>query len=148
MLGPDGLPLVSQVSLLVLTGLIALITVLLLWWQVQVLKGRAMDNPDGSKDDWHEQEILYGMAVADVLIACPLALLGVVLTLLEPGVGIFVLALVSFFFLWVNVATTTTSLRFRDPKVTASWFIIFPLGSIVGAAYLAWALLHIEIVLG
>ena len=120
--------------------------ILLLWWQVQVLEGKAMENPDGSFDDWHDQEILYGMAVADVFIACPLAILGVVVTLLEPRYGIFLLALVSFFFVWVNVAFTKTSLRFREPKMTVNWFIVYPFGAILGAAYLLWTMVHFEMI--
>jgi hypothetical protein len=145
MLGLDGLSTVSQVTLLVLTGLLALIFVLLLWWQVQVMKGKTMENPDGSVDDWHEQEILYGMAVADVFVACPLAFVGVVVTFLDPGYGILILAMASFFQLWVNVATTVTSVRFRQPKMSVNWFFIFPFGSILGGAYLVWVLVHIDV---
>ena len=44
-------PLASQLSLYVLLALIGLFTVLILGWQIMILKGKAMKNPDGSWDD-------------------------------------------------------------------------------------------------
>ncbi len=145
MFGVEGLSMASSMALMVLVALLALFFVLLLWWQVQVLKGRAMDNPDGSVDDWHDQEILYGMAVADVFIACPLAFAGVAVVFLSPRHGVFLLALVSFFFIWVNVAFTKTSLRFRRPRITLNWFIVYPFGALLGLAFLVWTMAHFDV---
>jgi hypothetical protein len=44
---PD-LPLASQIGLYLLLALFALYTPMLAFWQVAVLKGKAMENPDGS----------------------------------------------------------------------------------------------------
>ena len=67
-------------SYLVIFGLFCLAV---LFWQIQVLRGRAMRNPDGTADDWREQKLFYGMALADVTIAVPTALAGMGLHL--PG---------------------------------------------------------------
>lgn len=47
--------LTSQVSLYVLLGIMGLINLILWGWQIQVFKGKAVKNPDGSSDGWHEQ---------------------------------------------------------------------------------------------
>ena len=38
--------------------------------------------------------------------------------------------------------TTATSLRFHNPKITLMWFIVFPLGMLVGVATLIWTVMH------
>jgi hypothetical protein len=111
-----------------------------------VLRGKAMTNPDGSADSWHEQKILYGIALADAVIACPLALLGIVLVFMAPPWGILVTAMVAFWMVWINLATTATSLRFERPKITLMWLITFPFAALVGLAFLAWTLVHFEAV--
>jgi len=60
-------------SYLVIFGLFCLAV---LFWQIQVLRGRAMRNPDGTNDDWHQQKLFFGIALADVTIAVPTALVG------------------------------------------------------------------------
>jgi len=142
----NGLSVASLVSLYILVALLALFFLILLVWQIQVLRGKAMKNPDGSVDDWHEQKILYGIAVADIFLACPLAIVGVILTLLESKWGFFILALDSFFFLWVNIAFTVTSLRFEKPKISFNWFITFPFGALLGLAYLVWTIIHFDVI--
>ena len=142
----SALSLTSLVSLYILIALLALYFVILWWWQTQVIKGKAMKNPDGSVDDWHEQKILYGIAVADIFIACPLAIVGVIFTLIGSKWGFYLLALESFFFLWVNTVTTVTSLRFMRPKITLTWFIVYPFGAILGFAFLVWTIIHFDII--
>ncbi|MFC1524182.1 hypothetical protein ACFL6N_05255 [Thermodesulfobacteriota bacterium] len=127
-----------------LITLLGLFTVLLAGWQVMVLRGKAMKNPDGSTDDWHEQKIIYGMAFADLFVIVPACLAGIVLVFINLAWGCYLLSLVGFWFVWVNVVTTVTSLRFEKPKITANWFIIFPTGAIVGLAYLAWMIVHFD----
>lgn len=105
-----------------------------------------MPNPDGSADDWHEQEIFYGIAVADILLACPLGFLVVALVLTGSELGFFLLPAHGFYFLWANTMTTVTSLRFHKPKITLIWFIVFPLGALVGAATLLWSAAHLAMV--
>ncbi|MGB5875532.1 MAG: hypothetical protein WBH56_17555, partial [Bacteroidota bacterium] len=122
----------SKLILYLDVGLMGVIALLLFRWQMTVLQGRAMKNPDGSVDDWHEQKILYGIAIADLLLAVPLTMAGVVLIYLGWGIGFYIMGLASFWFLWVNTATTLTSLRFQKPRVTFSWFLVFPFGAILG----------------
>jgi len=124
-----------------LYGLLALIV----WgWQVMVLKGKAMKNPDGSVDDWHEQKTHYGGAFADVFLACPATIVGIVLVFVSPRWGYYLLALVSFWFVWANIMTTATSLRFEKPRINLVWFITFPFGSLLGLAYIVWTLVHFD----
>ena len=103
-----------------------------------------MTAPDGSSDDWHEQKTHYGIAVADLFLACPAGLIGIVLVFVSPRWGFYLLALVSFWFLWANIMGTATSLRFENPKLTLSWWIVFPTGSIVGLLYILWTVVHFE----
>jgi hypothetical protein len=140
------LNLLSQATLYVLLLLFGLITLVLGWFQVNVFKGKAMDNPDGSVDDWHEQKILFGMSFSDIIIICPTTIAGIVLILVNSHWGFYILGLVSFWHVWVNTATTVTSLRFEKPKITFSWFIVFPFAILVGLAYLIWSVIHFNLV--
>ncbi len=90
------LSLFSQISLYVLLALIGILTLSLGYWQIMVLQGKAMQNPDGSFDDWHQQKILYGIAFADLFIACPASIIGIILVFVSPRWGYYLLALVSF----------------------------------------------------
>jgi len=138
------LSLLSHISLYLLLALIGLMALVVGGWQVMVLKGQAMKNSDGSSDDWHEQKTHYGIAYADVFLACPASIIGVVLVFVSPRWGHYLLALVSFWFVWANIMTTATSLRFEKPRITLNWFIVFPFGALVGLAYIVWTLLHFD----
>jgi hypothetical protein len=54
----------------------------------------------------------------------------------------------SFWFLWANTMTTITSLRFERPKITFQWIVVFPFGAVVGLSYLAWTVVHFELLFG
>ena len=62
---PNLMPL-SRIILYVLLVCMGFVSMVVLWWQIMVMKGKAMKNPDGSIDDWREQKLFYGMAVADI----------------------------------------------------------------------------------
>lgn len=134
----------SNIILYIILGLMGLISLIVFQWQLQVLKGKTMKNTDGSVDSYQEQKIFYGIAIADLLLSVPITLLGIMLVLITPSWGHFLLILVSFWFLWANIMTTATSLKFEKPKITLSWIITFPFGSIVGLAYIIWVILHFE----
>ena len=138
------LSLLSQISLYVLLALIGLVALVVWGWQVSVLRGKAMKNPDGSTDDWHEQKTHYGIALADTFLACPASIIGIVLVFVSPRWGHYLLALVSFWFVWANIMATATSLRFEKPRITLNWFITFPFGALIGLAYIVWTLLHFD----
>lgn len=142
------LPLTSQVTGYVLVAAIGLYVLLLGWWQAMVLSGKPMQNPDGSIDDWRDNKQVYGMALADLLLACPLTFIGIALVYIAPSWGCFVLSLIAFWLVWINSATTLTSLRFEKPSITLAWFLAFPSGGLIGAAYLIWVVIHSEAVLG
>jgi hypothetical protein len=126
---------------LILMGLFAIV----LWGlQLQILRGRAFKNPDGSVDDWHEQKVFYGIALADLTVGVPGTLTGIFLIFWGWGLGYYLTGMASFWWLWANVMTTANSLRFEKPKITFFWFVAFPLGAILGAVYLLWSLIYFE----
>lgn len=139
------LSIASSISLYVLLAVMGL-TALLLWVaQFRILQGKTFNNPDGSTDDWHEQKAHYGIAVADVFVACPANILGIVLVFLAPRWGFYLLALVSFWWVWANVMTTATSMRFYNPRLKFPlWFIGYPFGILVGLAYIVWTVIHFD----
>jgi hypothetical protein len=138
----------SRVFLYILLTIISLFTVIVLVAQIGCLTGRPFVNPDGTKDDWREQRLFYGVAWADILIACPLSFLSVVLVFLDHQRGFFLLGMVSFWFIWANVMTTATSLRFEAPKITFRWLVVFPLGALIGLGALAWIFIHFDLIFG
>ena len=142
-----ALSLVSKIVLYADIGVMGLLGILLFFWQINVLRGKAMKNPDGSVDDFREQKVLYGMALMDLVLAVPVTLLGVVLIFAGQPVGLFVTAMTAFWFVWINGAFTVTSFRFQKPKMTLMWFIVYPFGAIVGLVYLVWFFVHLEEIL-
>ncbi len=58
-----GLPLPSHISLYVILALFGLFSLMLWVLQSRILRGQAFENPDGSKDDWHEQKSFYGIVL-------------------------------------------------------------------------------------
>ena len=123
-----------------------LLTLIIWWWQAQVLKGKSMNNPDGSADDWNQQKTHYGIAFADVFVACPVTIAGIILVFVAPAWGHYLLILSSSWFVWANTMTTSTSLRFEKPKITLNWVIVFPTGILVGLAYIIWSIIHLELI--
>jgi hypothetical protein len=140
------LSLLSQVNLYLLLALIGVYALLVFGWQVKVLKGKAMKNPDGSSDDWHQQKTHYGIAFADVFLACPASITGILLVFVSPRWGYYLLALVGFWFVWANIMTTATSLRFEKPRITLNWLIVFPSGILLGLAYIVWTIAHFHLI--
>ncbi len=138
------LSLLSRIILYVLLALMGVIALIVWGAQIMILRGGAFKNPDGSVDDWHEQKTHYGIALADIFVACPANVAGIVLVFVSPRWGYYLLALVSFWWVWGNVMTTATSLRFHKPKITPMWFITFPLGTLLGLAYIIWTVVHFE----
>ncbi|KGK99730.1 hypothetical protein LI82_00480 [Methanococcoides methylutens] len=140
------LELLSRVTLYVLLVLFGLITLILGWFQINVYKGKAMDNPDGSTDDWHEQKILFGMSLADIIIICPATFVGIALILIDSHWGFFILVVLSFWHVWVNTSFTVTSLRFEKPEMTFMWFMAYPFGILLGISYLIWIVVHFDVI--
>ncbi|MCP4074572.1 MAG: hypothetical protein GY744_00115 [Gammaproteobacteria bacterium] len=138
------LSLSSLLSLYFVLTIMALYLIPLSYWQLMVLRGKPMENPDGSVDDWHLQQILYGMAFADLFVAIPVNIIGIILVFINPLWGYYALALVSFWWLWTGVMSTSTSLRFEKPKINLMWFIIFPFGALVGGYYIIWTIIHFK----
>lgn len=144
----DQIPFTAQMVFYVMVALMALFAVLVFWWQIMVIKGRTMKNPDGSCDSYHEQKTHYGIAVADVLVSCPAVFVGIFLVATGSRWGYYILALCSFWFLWANIMTTATSLRFEEPRISFIWFVTFPLGSLLGLAYIVWTFLFFDAIYG
>ena len=142
------LSLVSRITLFSLLALFGLITCIVYWAQIGCVRGRPFENPDGTKDDWREQKVFYGIAWADILVACPISITAVVLIFLAPRWGFFLMGMASFWFLWANTMTTITSLRFERPKITFQWIVVFPFGAVLGLSYLAWTVAHFDLLFG
>ncbi|WP_340818251.1 hypothetical protein [Methanolobus sp. WCC4] len=138
------LDLLSEMTLYVLLFLFGAITLLLLWFQINVYKGKAMDNPDGSVDDWHEQKILYGMSFADIVIIFPATFIGIALILIDSHWGFYILGMISFWHVWANTAFTISSLRFEEPEITFTWILVYPFGILLGLFYLIWLFIHFD----
>ncbi len=138
------LTIVSQISLYVLLALMGLYSLLLFGWQIMILRGKAMKNPDGTSDDYHEQKTHYGIAFADVFWACPICFVAIALVFFSPRWGFYLLAMVAFWFVWANLMGTVTSLRFESPKLTLNWWITFPTGGLVGLATILWTVIHFD----
>ena len=138
------IPLISRIILYIIIAIFGLLVIIVFGWQIMVLRGKSMKNPDGSVDDWHEQKLCYGIALADITIAVPLTLVGIVLIFVGWRIGYYLTGLASFWFLWTNIMGTATSLRFEKPKITLMWFIVFPLGAIVALAYIIWSLIYFQ----
>jgi hypothetical protein len=136
----------ANIILYSILACMSLIIIVVLWWQIQVLKGKAMKNPDGAFDDWHEQKIFFGIAIADIFVAIPTTLAGIIMILINIHWGFYILALASFWFFWSNIMTTTTSLRFEKPKMTIEWFIVYPFGTLVGLAYIIWSIIYFDMI--
>lgn len=142
------LPGISRILLYILLTLIALITAIVFAAQLGCVRGKPFENPDGTKDDWKEQKLFYGIAWADILVACPVSFSGLILVFLNPRPGFFLMGMVSFWFVWANVMTTITSLRFESPRITPQWFVVFPMGTLVGLGFLIWTFVHFRVVFG
>ncbi len=138
------IPVVSKVILYIIIVLFGLICIPILRWQIMVLRGKSMRNPDGSVDDWHEQKLFYGIALADIAIAIPVTFIGIIFIFVGWRIGYYLTGLASFWFLWANIMTTATSLRFEKPKITLMWFIVFPFGALIGLAYIIWSLIYFQ----
>lgn len=140
------LSLISKITLYVLLGIMGFICLIVWIWQIKILLGKAMKNPDGSFDNWHEQKSHFGIALADVVLACPINIAGIALVFISPRWGYYLLALVSFWWIWANIMTTSTSLRFEKPKITLEWIIVYPFGILVGLSYILWTIVHFDII--
>lgn len=136
------LPLLSRICLYLLLTVMGLFALLIWGWQIMVLRGKAMPNCDGSADNWREQKTHYGLAFADVFLACPANLIGIVLVFFSMRWGCYLIAMVSFWWVWANLMTTATSLHFEKPKLTLIWFLTFPFGILVGLAYILWSIIN------
>jgi len=138
------IPLISKIILYIIISLFGLLSIIVFGWQLMVLRGKSMKNPDGTVDDWHDQKLCYGIALADVTVAVPVTLIGIVLIFVGWRIGYYVTGLASFWFLWTNVMATATSLRFEKPKISLNWFIVFPFGALVALAYIIWSLTYFQ----
>jgi len=136
------LPLISRIILYIILVIFGLQCIIIAGWQIMVVRGKLMGNPDGTVDSWYEQKLFYGIAVADMTIAVPVALIGIALIFIGLRMGYYLTGLASFWLLWTNAMNTITSLRFEKPKISFNWFFVFPFGALVALAYIVWTLIH------
>ena len=81
----EDLSLWSRITLYILIALFALLGLVLFIWQIKVLRGDRLENPDGSADSWREQETHFGIAFADIAITTPCLMAGLVMVFLAVG---------------------------------------------------------------
>ena len=118
-------------------------------WQIQVIRGNRMENPDGSADDWHEQKTHYGIAFADLVVGIPVSVAAAFCAWSKKALAHFLFSLMAFWLVYCNIFTTSTSLRFYNPKIfDLDWFVTFPFGTLLGLSYLTWVVVHFEAVFG
>ena len=89
----------STISLYILLAAIALFTLLVIRAQAGCIRGKFFSNPDGTRDDWRQQKIFYGIAWADLVLACPTSLVALVLIFTVPPRGFFFLFPATFYYL-------------------------------------------------
>ena len=138
----------SRLVLYVLLGLMGFFALIIPAWQIQVMRGRRMKNPDGSVDDWHDQSLFYGIAIADIIVACPATIAGVILAAFGSRWGFYITAQSAFWFIWANTMTTAHSLKFERPKITVAWIVAYPMEILLGAGYIAWTVIHFDRIFG
>ena len=143
-----SLSLGARALLYILLAAIALFTLLVAGAQVGCIRGRPFRNPDGTTDDWRKQKLFYGIAWADLVVACPTWLVALVAILAAQSWGFYLMGMVSFWLLWTGLMTTITSLRFEKPTLTLRWLVVFPLGAIIGLAFIVWTLVHFNAIFG
>lgn len=142
----SDIPLPSLIGFYLMLGLMGLLAIVVLVWQIMVLRGWTMKNPDGSVDSYREQKTHFGIALADVVLSAPLTLLGIGLVLADSRWGFYLLALVSYWLVWSNLMTTATSLRFERPTIDVVWFFTFPFGALLGLGYLVWSVAYFDVI--
>lgn len=140
----SSLPLLSLISLYLLLAMLGALALIIALWQFRVLRGQTLKNPDGSVDGWHEQKAHYGMAFADVFVACPVTLAGIVLVVVGSRWGFFLLTLSGAWLVWTNVMTTANSLRFENPRINLIWLATYPLGGLIGLVWIIWTGFHFD----
>lgn len=42
--------------------------------------------------------------------------------------------------------TTATSLRFENPRLTLTWWFVFPGGILAGLATIVWTVVHFDVI--
>jgi len=143
------IPLSGRIILYVIIIPFGLVSMFLWGYQLMILRGKRIKNPDGSVDDWHEQKLCYGAALADITTAVPLTLLAIVLIFLGWRLGYYLMGLASFWFVWANTMTTATSIRFENPKESfIVWLLTFPFCILLGLAYIVWSLYYFPVLFG
>jgi len=141
----QGISKSSRITLYVFLFLMAFYVILVSVFQIQVLQGKHMENPDGSADDWHEQKTHFGIAYADLVITLPMTVVGIASIFANrTALGHYLMSMIGFWFFYCNTMTTSTSLRFENPRIDFEWFIVFPSGAILGLAYIVWVLVHFD----
>jgi hypothetical protein len=52
--------------------------------------------------------------------------------------------MVSFWFVWANIMTTSTSLRFEKPKLNLIWWLAYPSEIILGMLFILWSVINFD----
>ena len=130
--------LAAYIGLFVVFLLFAVYIVALGYWQIMVLLGNPMANPDGTVDSLADP-LFFGFAVADLAVMIPAAILGIVGMLMQKKWGLFLSAMFSFLIFYMSFAVTASSLWSNGFNViTLEWLLLFPSGCVVAVAFWIW----------
>ena len=127
----------------------ALVSAALWFYQLMIFRGKTFRNPDGSRDGWEHQRLCYGTALGDMIYSIPLTLIATVLIFLGWRLGFYLMGLAASWCVYINIVTTSTSIRFENPKESfLLWFLTYPFWILLGAAYIAWSLYYFPVLFG
>ena len=130
--------LAAYIGLFVVFLLFAVHIIALGYWQIMVLLGNPMANPDGTVDTIAEP-LTFGFALADLAIAIPVAILGIVGMLLHKKWGLILSAMFTLFLFYMNFAGTAASLWGSGfDVITLEWLLLYPAGCVVAIAFWIW----------
>ncbi|MCP4231284.1 MAG: hypothetical protein GY771_14200 [bacterium] len=130
--------LTALIGLLFVFLLFAVYIVALGYWQIMVLLGNPMANPDGTVDTI-ANPLTFGFALADLALAIPVAILGIVGMLLQKKWGLFLSAMFTFLMFYMHFAVTASSLWGGGfDVITLEWLLLFPSGCVIAVIFWIW----------
>jgi hypothetical protein len=139
----------ARIILYVIIVPFALISAALWFYQLMIFRGKSYKNPDGSMDGWEHQRLCYGTALGDIIYSIPLTLTASVFIFTGWRIGYYLMGLAASWCVYINIVTTSTSIRFEKPKESLLlWFFTYPFCAFLGAAYIAWSLYYFPVLFG
>jgi len=137
------LSLISNISLYVIMAIYMVIIVGLFDYQYKVATSKVPTCPGGEPDDWKKYPPLYGGAMADLLINCPLVTTGMILILFNCRVGFYLVAIATSILIWCW-SFILFEIKSHKPKVTFMWIVSFIVPPLISLTFLLWTIIHFD----